>query len=127
MKLLHTGSLAETLDAVNDALFFERKIPKAEALRVSKWLAARQGQPGSYPGLFAPTQSDYEGGIRLFTGERITTRAATGHVLGEETCRVLRLLDSDQKQVKSALGAATKFMDRQLGDYESETGIPGFY
>lgn len=127
MDLLHTRSLGGTLDAVNEALFFGRRIPKADARRVATWIAGRQGLPGSYAGMFAPTPKDYTQGIRLFTGERISTRAATGHILGEEACRALLLLNVRSKDVSGALAEATHSMDERLGESEGEYGRLGFY
>lgn len=34
--------------------------------------------------MFAPTGRDFREGVRVFTGERMRTRAGTAHVLGEE-------------------------------------------
>jgi hypothetical protein len=127
MELLDTRSLANTIDAVNDALFFGRSIPNKEARRVAIWLASRQGLLKSYAGMFAPTSNDYAEGIRLFTGERITSGAATGHILGEETCRALLLLDVDIEKVRGALGRATRSMDDRLKQSESEQGRFGFF
>jgi len=127
MELLDTRSLANTIDAVNDALFFGRRIPKNEAHRVTIWLASRQGLSESYAGMFAPTSKDYSEGIRLFTGERITSGAATGHILGEEACRVLLLLDVDIEKARVALGRATRSMDDRLRQSESEQGRRGFF
>lgn len=127
MDLLDTTSLANTVDAVNEAIFFSHTIPKREARRVAKWLAARQNLPGSYEGMFAPTVKDYRDGIRLFTGERITSGAATGHILGEETCRALLLLDIDVEEAQAALQRATHSMDQRLGQFEGEARQQGFY
>jgi len=127
MELLDTRSLANTIDAVNDALFFGRRIPKNEARRVAIWLASRQGLSESYAGMFAPTSKDYAEGIRLFTGEQITSGAATGHILGEEACRVLLLLDVDIEKARVALGRATRSMDNRLSQSESEQGRRGFF
>ena len=127
MGLLDTGSLANTIDAVNDALFFGRRIPKNETRRVALWLAGRQGLSESYAGMFAPTSRDYADGIRLFTGERITSGAATAHILGEEACRALLLLDADIEQARLALGRATRSMDDRLRQSESERGNRGFF
>jgi len=93
--MLDTTGLSNTVDAVNEAIFFAYSITTKEVRRVAGWLAARQDLPGSYAGMFAPTAKDFREGIRLFTGERITSGAATGHILGEETCRALLLLDTD--------------------------------
>ena len=125
--MLDTKSLARTVDGVNDAVFFGRRIPKPESRRVAKWLAARQGLPGSYAGMFAPTARDLEKGIRLFTGERITSGAGTSHILGEEACRALLLLDTDVKEARETLQRAIRSMERRLREPESQGGRFGFF
>jgi hypothetical protein len=127
MDLLNRRSLAATLDRVNEALFFRRRIPRTEAQQVAHWLAARRGLPGSYAGMFAPTARDLASGIKLFTGEPISSGAATGHILGEEACRALLLLKIDEPQVSTALARANRSMDRRLGKSESMTGRHGFF
>jgi hypothetical protein len=113
MQFIHPTSLAATIDAVDEALFFGRAIPRRDALAAARWLAARQGLPRSYAGMFAPTTRDWRG-IRLFTGERIVTRAGLSHVLGEETCRVLRRLAVKDGTVESALARANAGMLERL-------------
>ena len=127
MNLLDERSLAGTIDAVSDALFFGRRIPRNEAHRVAAWLASRQGLPGSYAGMFAPMPRDYVRGIRLFTGERISSVAATNHILGEEACRALLLLDADAGVAKAALMRAGRSMDNCLRQSESAGGRRGFF
>jgi hypothetical protein len=127
MNLLDTNSLARTVDAVNEALFLGHRIPEKESRRVVEWLASRQGLPGSYSGMFAPTTRDFENGIRLFTGEQITSGAATSHILGEEACRVLLLLGTDSEEEQAALQSAIHSMDQRLNESESEAGRLGFY
>jgi len=127
VKLLNPKSLANTIDAVNDSLFFDCRILKSDSRQVAKWLASRHGLPKSYAGMFAPTTNDFENGIQLFTGERIATGAATGHILGEETCRTLRLLKTDVKKAQDALRSASRSMDKRLSHSETETGISGFF
>jgi len=127
LELLDKNSLAGTLDSVNEALFFDRRVPKAEARRLARWLASRHDLPGSYAGMFAPTARDYETGIRLFTGHRITSGAATGHILGEETCRTLRLLDAGVRDADRALENAVRSMDARLAESETERGRRGFF
>jgi hypothetical protein len=127
MNLLDARSLAGTIDAVSDALFFGRRVPRNEAHRVAEWLASRQGLPGSYAGMFAPTPRDYVRGIRLFTGERISSGAATGHILGEEACRVLLLLGPDVRAAKAALVRAIRSMDNRLSQSESAGSRRGFF
>jgi hypothetical protein len=127
MNLIVQRSLAETLDRVSEMLFFERRIPKAEAQRVARWLAGRQGLPDSYAGMFAPTPRDFRVGIRLFTGERISSGAATGHILGEEACRAVILLDAGVPEVSAALARANRSMDARLTASESHQGRRGFF
>jgi hypothetical protein len=127
VSLVRPDSLAATLDAVNDALFFGRPISDADRRRAAAWLAARQGLPGSYHGMFAPAEADRREGMRLFTGERVATRAATAHILGEEACRALLLLDVPLEEVRCALARATEAMLvrlRAAEEREKHTGRP---
>jgi hypothetical protein len=114
MKILHKSSLAKTIDAVNEFLFYRKTIPRQEKTDVCNWIADRQGKQGAYARMFAPTEYDFSHGIRVFTGERVTSGAATGHIIGEEACRVLRLLKSSQQNVKEALRRASLGMNRRL-------------
>jgi hypothetical protein len=127
MDKLERRSLAATLDRVNEALFFGRRIKKDEARRVAKWLASRRGLPGSYAGMFAPTARDFAAGIKLFTGERIGSGAATGHILGEEACRVLLLLDAGVPEATEALKRANRSMDKRLAASEAGRRWRGFF
>jgi hypothetical protein len=127
MGLLDERSLATTLDAVAEELFFGRPIPGAEADSVARWLAGRQGLPGAYAGMFAPTSSDYHDGMRLFTGERIMSGAATGHILGEEACRTLLLLKVDSPVVVGALERAQESMEARLKESDVAARSPGFF
>lgn len=61
----------------------------ADAKEALQWVLKRQGLPGSYRGLFAPTQLDISEGIRLPTGESIGGFAGARHVIGEEALRAL--------------------------------------
>jgi hypothetical protein len=115
-SLVVPDSLAETLDAVNEALFFSLPLDGQQKAGVSAWLAGRQGQPGSYAGLCAPTGRDFSTGVQVFTGERVTSHAATAHILGEEASRVLALLGVDDPQVRQARDAAAAgFLKRIAG------------
>jgi hypothetical protein len=68
MALIRTTSLAATLDAVDDALFFGRQLSSKERAEAAGWIAARQGLPRSYAGMFAPTDYDFAHWPRVFTG-----------------------------------------------------------
>ena len=114
MGLADSGSLAATVDAASDALFFGRDVTKAERTAAATWIAGRQGLPGSYAGMFAPTGADRAEGIRLFTGESIRSGGGAAHVVGEEACRALILLDVPLASVRAALGRATEGMVERL-------------
>jgi hypothetical protein len=98
-------SLSQTVDAVNAAQFEGRAIAATERTQVARWIAARQGLPGSYGGTFAGFPSERSRGIVLFTGERIQSASAR-HILGEESSRALRLLRVRDGAVARALEAA---------------------
>jgi hypothetical protein len=108
MSLLDERSLAVTLDNVSAALFEGRRIPDRDKKKVARWIAGRQGLPGSYAGMFAPTPLDYEEGFRLFTGEPVRSGAGTGHILGEEACRALLVLAVPDREVEEALSRASR-------------------
>jgi hypothetical protein len=107
--LIDPRSLSETVDGVNDAFFFGNAIPASTRCETARWIAARQGLPGAYGALFAAFEDERRRGIRVFTGERITSASAR-HILGEESCRALLLLESDDAKVVTALTRATSWM-----------------
>lgn len=107
MKILNTNSLAVTIDNINEILFYGKKFSSADKAKAVKWIVSRLGLPKSYWGMFAPTDYDYKNGITLFTGEKVTTGAGTSHFLGEESCRALRKIGSNNK---TAMEAAEKAM-----------------
>jgi hypothetical protein len=105
-----------TLDAVNAAVFYGQPIAKSEKVETANWIASRQGQPGSYAGMFAPTELDLKSGFRVFTGEQVRSGAATRHILGEEACRALILLEVKVPAVKKSLALATAGIYQRLID-----------
>jgi hypothetical protein len=111
--LVDAKSVSRTVDAVAEALFEGRKISAADRKRVGRWLAARQGQPGAYGDTFAGFPAERESGIVVFTGERFTSASAR-HILGEETCRALRLLRLRDSVVEAAIERASTGLDRCL-------------
>jgi hypothetical protein len=127
MKVLYVSSLSRTLDALNEVFFAGRSLPRSERVEVAKWITGRQGRPGSYADMFAPTPTDYRDGIRLFTGERILSGAATGHILGEEACRALILLNVPLAKVRDALNRATLGITRRLELAEASGTARGVY
>jgi hypothetical protein len=92
MDIVNRESLALTLDALNDALVSSVELADADRQEAAAWIAGRQGLPRSYRGMPAPTDADFANRVKLFTGEAVTSRAGTAHILGEESCRALMLL-----------------------------------
>ena len=111
--VINTRSLSRTVDAINAAQFDGRALAAAERSRVARWIAARQGLPGSYGGTFAGFPAERSKGIVLFTGERIASASAR-HILGEEASRALRLLRVRDRRVTRALAAADEGLMRCL-------------
>ena len=111
--LINRASLSQTVDAVNAARFEGLVLAAAERGQAARWIAARQGLPGSYGGTFAGFPSERSKGIVLFTGERITSASAR-HILGEEASRALRLLRVRDRRVIRALEAADEGLMRCL-------------
>ena len=120
MDIINNDSLSLTLDALNEAFFYGKVLAPDEKQQAAFWLSARQGKPGSYAGMFAPTEQDLREGIYLFTGEKITSKAAAKHILGEETCRALLRLDVPNDDVKESLYRASIGM---IGRLSPTTGI----
>ena len=123
MGLINTKSLGLTIDKINEAFFFKQNLTKSEKKETALWIANRQGLPGSYADMFAPTEKDFKDGFRFFTGEDIKTRAGTSHILGEETCRAIILLDVPLASIQKSMEKAKDGMlvrlkeNNQLGMY----------
>jgi hypothetical protein len=119
VSVLDPDSVAFTVDRVEDAVFHGRDIPASERREAARWLADRQGLPGSYRGLVAPTEDDGSRDLRVYTGERVTTRAGRAHILGEEAGRALRRLRVETKAVAKALRAGEDGMLPHLREAEA--------
>jgi hypothetical protein len=127
MKLIQVNSLASTLDALNEVFFFNKSLSKSDRVEAVQWVASRQGLKGAYRGMFAPTPLDYKRGIRLFTGERVMSGAAIGHILGEEASRALIMLDGSTNTASDALKRSNRGMLRALMSCETPARVRGFY
>lgn len=112
---------------MNAALFDNRPLSLEERAAVSAWIADRQGLPGSYAGMFAPTSYDYAFGALTFTGEPVLSAAGTGHVLSEEACRVLFRLGADSLEVREALKRARRGIFHRLEQAEARGADAGVY
>lgn len=106
MTIINKNSLYQTVDNINQILFNNRSLSKSEANEVAHWIAVRQGLKGSYSNMIAPTDIDFTG-IKLFTGDKLTSKASIAHILGEESLRVLFILKPDDKKVVSSLMKAS--------------------
>ncbi len=117
MKILQPGSLIDTLDTFNEAVFWNRDWTK-EAAELAEWLSCRLGKPGGYAGSFAMTDDDWNRDFRLFTGETVTTRVGRSYLIAQETTRMLLLL---QKYLRSPIPALV-ISEERLGHciFESE-------
>ena len=125
MKLVRANSLADTLDNINEVFFYQHPLSKSDREEAAKWLASRRGKQGSYAGMFAPTEQDFSKNVKLFTGEKVSSRAAIGHILGEEASRALILLKSKNAEVQDALKRATDGMLKRIDEYGPKNR--GFY
>ena len=125
MKLIYPTSLAKTVDAINVAFFNNINLLKSVKAAAAKWLLSRQTLPGSYSGLPAPTKKDFTEGVKIFTGERLTTQASIAHILGQESCRAIILLNGKDKNIRNSLAKATEKMSARLSS-PSEP-LAGFY
>ena len=125
--LVHPDSLGDTLDAVNAALFTGQKITKTARAEAAAWIADRQGLPGSYAGMFAPTEFDYAFGMLTFTGEAVVSAAGTGHVLSEEACGVLYRLGAPAAEAREAIKRARKNLFHRMEQAEVDGQWSGVF
>jgi hypothetical protein len=127
MIKVNTESLSESLDSFNRAVFYNEEIPVQERIKLSRWIAELQGKTGSYAGMFAPTSKDFSESVKVFTGELIKSKAGISHVLGEEACRALILMNIADHTVKDALATATKGILLRLRQSETTGDVQGLY
>ena len=106
MNLLNQYSLAKTIDNVSEALLFGNTITVSEKSGIADFILNQHLQPGNYANTFAPTKTDLQEDLVLFTGEKIKSRAGKCHVLGEEASRILRKLSRDSDMVNEILNQA---------------------
>lgn len=124
-SLIFPDSLNDTLDAVNAALFENITLPESAKVEAAGWLTSRQGLPGSYAGMFAPTGADYAIGALTFTGEPVETRAGVGHLLSEEACYALNRLGVDTLEVREALKYSRRGIFYRMNQTERDGVLSG--
>ena len=125
--MINKNSFAETIDRVNEAIFFGKKLTQSEKKESAKWIASRQGLPGAYRGMFAPTNADQTNGIRVFTGEWITSNVAVRHILSEEASRVLLQLNVKDDAVTKAYELSKRSLLNSLLEGYPRGKEAGFY
>ena len=118
--VLDSTSLMKTVENINEMFLFSETIPQEEGLEAARWIVSRQGEKGHYRYLFAPTPSDFEQGMHLFTGEKLVCASAR-HVMGQEAARAAWLLGSRDPIVKVAYDRATSWMHEDPGFIHSGT------
>ena len=119
-------SLYSAIDSVSESLFFNRLISNSQRDAVANWIVGRQGLPDAYADMFAPTEKDTHG-VCLFTGEAVRSRVGIAHILGEECCRVIALLDVRNRQVRNALDRAKSGLSQKIDQWETCRRSPGLY
>lgn len=108
MSIIHHQSLAATLDAVNETFFYGRSLAAAEREETAKWLAELQGRNDRAHTRFPLSPEALNGGIPLFTGEKLRTKYPGADVIGVEACRALMLLNGDDPAVRATLVRANE-------------------
>ncbi len=114
MSLIKPGSLAATVYAFEEAMWSGRSVSKTEKIAGAKWIAGRCGLEGSYEGMPAPTMKDFAGGVRLFTGEKVSSLAGVSHILGQEACRILALFGVNLPKIKTSLRTANECISARV-------------
>ena len=127
MALVNKDSLSETIDNVNEALFFGREFAENHKSEVSGFIASRFGLLGSYQGLYAPCREDTADRVRFFTGEPIKSRASIAHILGEESIRVLKLLNIGDADIRETVDASVSLLMELMRKSEKAGHCPGTF
>jgi hypothetical protein len=120
IALLDATSLVKTVDNINAMFLTGQIIAPEEGLEAARWIATRQGEKGAYRTMFTPTQSDFEQGIHVFTGEKLVYASAR-HIMGEEAARVVWLLGRQDPGVRVAYDRATGWMHADKGFQQTGT------
>jgi len=110
---MNSNSLVVTLDSIHETLFYGRSLSGAHREEAARWIAGRQVRAGPWAGSLAPTEVDYQEGVRLFTGERLRTRLAARNVLTAEAARALVLLDVSPDGVQDVRERAGRWLLEQ--------------
>ena len=128
MKYLDPNSLFQTIDNVSEALFFDFEIGDHDKKEVVNFILSQQEKPQTYADTFAPTEYDLQHDLVLFTGEKIKTQAGRRHMIGEEACRIIRVIGMSNDQVNKALDRADQGLLSKISACKQDPGyISGTY
>jgi hypothetical protein len=117
-------SLVSAVDRLDEAHFYGQVLPDQDD--ITAVIVARQGGAGAYAGSFALMPEERAAGIRVFTGEHMTSASAR-HIIGEESCCVLRRLKRQSPAVKQAIEAAGAAMRSHIIGVADGNGHPGLF
>ena len=120
MELPDCTSLSAVLDTINEVFFYGRRMGRARKQQIAKWIASRIGQKRSYAGLPSPTEKDFRQSTTLFTGEELRSRVGIAHILGEEACRAMILLDGSNEEIQDALRRGCAGMRARLNAWHTQ-------
>lgn len=127
MNLLDPRSLAVTIDRVN-ACFFAGETPgRRQSSATIDWILTRFAAPTAYGRTFGVTALDESNRLHTFTGEPLTSRASLRHILAEETCRALILLNRVARRKLPELDAASADLRERITRWESQGNPVGMY
>lgn len=127
MQLLNKSSLTKTVDNVNEALFYGKKIFKSEAKDIIEWISSRLATEYSYNKSFGITSMDMKSKVYTFTGERLSSQASMRHIMAEETSRVLMQLSKITGKKIPALIESNKSLLSGIKRAETEGKHIGTY
>ena len=105
--MIQTDSLAQTIDILNEAIFFDRPLSDQDKKQAADFILGRQYPSGPHAGLFAPTDKDFAEGVFLFTGERLHTHLGRRNILSAEAARAILLLELPVIAITEAAGSAS--------------------
>jgi hypothetical protein len=109
--LSSSPNLRVTLDAIDQAHFYQRPLTPLEREAFTLQILSRQIQDSAQAGMFSHGSSDGDNAPRLFSGERLHTQLAAHHTLLIDASRSLILLGVHSGAVSRALELARRKME----------------
>jgi hypothetical protein len=127
MDIVVKNSLAKTVDNIDELLFLRKKINRTDISKATHFILGRTNKPGSYENMPAPTEYDFKNGLKLFTGEKVTSNAGIAHILGHEALRTAYILTTDMPNLRKEVESATNFIVRRIKDAPKQQRLNGLY